>query len=592
MTAMNLNFNRFLRRIFYLTFLSSSTLCIAHTNTPDWVKNAVFYDIYPSSFMDSDGNGIGDIEGIISRLDYVKSLGVDAIWMNPIFESGWFDGGYDIIDFYKVDPRFGKNEDVRRLVDEAHKRGLKVCLDLVPGHSSNKCEWFRKSATEGPDGQYADYYIWTDSISAKDLANIEKRHKEKEPISSKTGAWVGVADPYIGDACIPDANRGTYYLKNYYVCQPALNYGYANPDPSKPWQQPVTAPGPQAMRRELKNIMSFWYDKGIDGFRVDMAQSLVKNDKDKKETMKLWKEMRDWQDTNYPGKVLISEWGSPDQSVPAGFDIDFYIPWLRKVYADMIWETGKSKVVGPGAYFEKSGKGKIRNFVEKFYSDLETTRPYGFIAVPSSNHDYPRVNAGTRNTPAEVRVFMTFILTMPGVPFIHYGDELGMRNVDNLPSVEGSRAERSGTRTPMQWRNEPSAGFSSAAPEKLYLPVYLDGGKLTVEEQEKDPRSVLNFNRNLIRLRHEHPALGNAGDWKVVTPLDIPYPMVYTRSDGKNTYIVAFNPASKAAKTEFTLPGASRLIELSAVGKTKTRVKNGKISIDMEGVSSRIFKVE
>ncbi len=579
-------------KILFIVLSSLSPLSgFAHPSTPDWVKSAVFYDIYPSSFMDSDGNGIGDIKGIISRLDYVKSLGVDAIWMNPIFVSGWFDGGYDIIDFYKVDPRFGSNEDVRTLVDEAHKRGLKVCLDLVAGHSSNKCDWFIKSATEGRDGRYADYYIWTDSISSKDLKDIEKRHNEKEPISSKTGAWVGVKDQFIGDACIPDADRGSYYLKNYYVCQPALNYGYANPDPTKPWQQPVSAPGPQAMRRELKNIMSFWYDKGVDGFRVDMAQSLVKNDKDKKETMKLWKEMRDWQDTNYPGKVLIAEWGSPDKAVPAGFDIDFYLPWLRKVYADLIWETGKSKQVGPGAYFEKSGKGSIKRFVEQFYSDLEATSPYGYVAVPSSNHDYPRVNAGTRNTPEEVKVFMTFILTLPGIPFIHYGDEIGMRNVDNLPSVEGSRAERSGTRTPMQWKNEPSAGFSSASPEKLYLPVFLDGGKLTVEEQEKDSGSVLNFTRNLIRLRHEHPALGNEGDWKVVTSLDKPYPMVYTRTSGNRTYAVAFNPSAAACDTELDMPDAKSLVPLSAVGKAKAKVKNGKIRLKMDGISAYIYKI-
>lgn len=585
-------YSHFIKRILPVVLISTAGISHAHQKTPDWVKTAVFYDIYPSSFMDSDGNGIGDIPGIISRLDYVKSLGANAIWMNPIFESGWFDGGYDIIDFYKVDPRFGTNEDVRRLVDEAHKRGIKVCLDLVPGHSSNKCDWFRKSATEGPDGRYADYYIWCDSISAKDLANIEKRHKEADPISSTTGAWVEIADPYIGDARITDANRGKYYLKNYYACQPALNYGYANPDPKKPWQQPVNAPGPQAMRRELKNIMSFWYDKGIDGFRVDMAKSLIKNDKGYKETMKLWEEMRQWQDANYPGKILISEWGSPDKAIPAGFDIDFYLPWARKPYAAMIWETGKNKIIGPGAYFEKSGKGKIRDFVEIFNSDLKASQPYGFIAIPSSNHDYPRVNAGTRNKPEESRVFMTFLLTMPGVPFIHYGDEIGMRSVENLPSVEGSLPERSCTRTPMQWENEPSAGFSTAAPEKLYLPVYLDDGRLTVAEQEKDAGSNLNFNRNLICLRHEFPALGNGGDWKVVSDIDTPYPMVYTRSDGKNTFIVALNPRSESAKTEIILPGAVHLTELSAVGKTKARVKNGKIALDMGGISARIFKVE
>ena len=183
-------YSHLIKRILPVVLISTAGISHAHQKTPDWVKTAVFYDIYPSSFMDSDGNGIGDIPGIISRLDYVKSLGANAIWMNPIFESGWFDGGYDIIDFYKVDPRFGTNEDLGCLVDEAHKRGIKLCRDLVPGHSSNKCDWFRKSATEGPDGRYADYYIWCDSISAKDLANIEKRHKEADPISSSTGAWV------------------------------------------------------------------------------------------------------------------------------------------------------------------------------------------------------------------------------------------------------------------------------------------------------------------------------------------------------------------------------------------------------------------
>ena len=139
---------------------------------PKWLSDAVFYQIYPSSFQDSDGNGIGDLPGIISRLDYIQSLGVNALWLNPVYESGWFDGGYDIIDFYRIDPRFGTNSDMVRLIDEAHKRGLRVCLDLVAGHTSDRCRWFVESATADPNSRYSDYYIWPDSISAAERAMV------------------------------------------------------------------------------------------------------------------------------------------------------------------------------------------------------------------------------------------------------------------------------------------------------------------------------------------------------------------------------------------------------------------------------------
>lgn len=237
---------------------------------PKWLSDAVFYQIYPSSFQDSDGNGIGDLPGIISRLDYIQSLGVNALWLNPVYESGWFDGGYDIIDFYRIDPRFGTNSDMVRLIDEAHKRGLRVCLDLVAGHTSDRCRWFVESATADPNSRYSDYYIWPDSISAAEREQIRLRHASAHPASDTRGHYV--ESPYP---------RARYYMKNYFECQPALNYGYAHPDPSRPWEQAVTAPGPQAVRRELRNIMAFWFDKGVDGFRVDMASSLVKGDPDR-----------------------------------------------------------------------------------------------------------------------------------------------------------------------------------------------------------------------------------------------------------------------------------------------------------------------
>lgn len=579
-----------LKHILVSALLLCSLPGYAHKTTPEWIRNAVFYDIYPSSFMDSDGNGIGDIPGIISKLDYVKSLGVDAIWMNPIFESGWFDGGYDIKDYFKVDPRFGSNADVKRLVEEAHKRGLKVCLDLVPGHSSNQAEWFIKSATEGPDGRYADYYIFSDVISAKDSADIIKRRALEDPDNSKLGPWVPTEEAKTGKP-LNGKYRGNFYLKNYYPCQPALNFGYANPDPSKPWQQPVNAPGPKAVRRELKNIMAYWFDLGVDGFRVDMAASLVKNDKDKKETMKLWKEMREWIDREYPGKVLISEWGVPEQALPAGFDVDFLLIHRSPGFKQLTRGSVKDKSVGEDAYFVKNGKGGIDKFIEEYGKKYSDTRDFGYISLFSANHDINRLNSEGRDTPDQIKTFMTFLLTTPCVPFIHYGDEIMMRNVKGLPSVEGSREERSGTRTPMQWDNSPSAGFSSASPENLYLPIFTDNGKLTVETQDKDPNSVLNFVRELIKVRHEHPALANDGDWQTLSDINNPYPWIYSRNNGKDTYVIALNPGEKKAEAIVEIPAAKSLQPILVNGKATTDITKKGIRIKLAGISSAIFKI-
>ena len=148
---------------------------------PKWLSDAVFYQIYPSSYMDTDGNGIGDLPGITSKLDYIKSIGVNALWLNPIFESGWFDGGYDVIDYYKVDPRFGTNSDLVTLVTEAHKRGIKVCLDLVAGHTSSECAWFKASAEKDANGRYSDYFIWLDNISDAEKQEIAARKQEPDP---------------------------------------------------------------------------------------------------------------------------------------------------------------------------------------------------------------------------------------------------------------------------------------------------------------------------------------------------------------------------------------------------------------------------
>lgn len=579
---------KILNRVLLSAFLAFGGLSLSHaTQNPKWLSSAAFYQIYPSSFMDTNGDGYGDLPGITQKLDYIQGLGCNALWLNPVFLSGWTDGGYDVIDYYKIDPRFGTNTDMVKLAEEAHKRGMKVCLDLVAGHSSDQCEWFKQSA-QAANEHYSDYYIWFDQADEA----IEKEGiitmQEWEDMQNGKGKFKW------GRYVQADAPRAKYYEKNFYPTQPALNYGYYNINPNHPWEQPVTAPGPQATRRELRNIMQFWFDKGIDGFRVDMAASLVKNDPDKVATIALWQEMREWVNTNYPECVLISEWGSPTQSIPAGFNIDFMIHIGVPGYGSLFFEPGtpyeeRSRTY-EHCYFDKAGKGILTNFVENFTNSYSKTRGEGYIAIPTANHDYQRPNIGTRNTMDQLKVTQTFFLTMPGVPFIYYGDEIGMKYLMNLPPKEGSNT-RAGTRTPMQWGNDDNAGFSTAPAEKLYFPVDTEQNTLTVETQEKDPNSLLNYTRQLLKFRHDNPGLENDADWELLSDVNQPYPMIYKRSDGKQTFIVVLNPSGK--KVTAVIPAQGQ-VELVIGEKKSGTYKSGKAQdkITVNGITAQIYQMK
>lgn len=551
------------------------------TRGPEWLRDGVIYQVYPSSYKDSDGNGIGDIRGVISELDYIESLGVRAIWFNPLFVSGWIDGGYDVIDFYRVDPRFGTNNDMVELIEKAHAKGIKVMLDLVAGHTSDKHPWFIQSSQD-TNLQYSDYYIWSDRLpDAKAERDLETMLKDPNYMQNTIGKWMKSEYP-----------RNKFYMKNFYACQPSLNYGYANPDPSRPWEQGVDAPGPKAVRQELKDIIAFWYGKGVDGFRVDMANSLVKNDKDKKEIMNLWREIREWSDKNYPDHVLMAEWGSPKYCLAAGYNIDMDLNGTKAHNRRMYFDR-KHQADG-GSYFSLNGgqpsvkdlygnawpENKIdskttaaemlKEYYDYFTDCLESTETMGYFATITGNHDHLRINMGARNTPDQLKVMLTWVLTMP-MPILYYGDEIGMRSLVDLPNVEGANhngKERSGARTPMQWTSGETAGFSTCSPDKLYLPVctewspatsypqYLDWkknfeagkvkpiakGEITVESQDKDPESILNWTRELIALRKSSEALWADSKFIPVFNESQPYPMVYLRSNGKETFLIALNP--------------------------------------------------
>ena len=557
------------------------------TKGPDWLRDGVIYQVYPSSYKDSDGNGIGDIRGVISELDYIESLGVRAIWFNPLFVSGWIDGGYDVIDFYRVDPRFGTNNDLVELIRKAHDKGIKVMLDLVAGHTSDKHPWFLQSA-EDTNLQYSDYYIWSDRLSDKKAEqDLETMLKDPDYMQNTLGKWMKSGYP-----------RDKYYYKNFYACQPALNYGFANPDPDHPWEQGVDAPGPRAVRQELKDIIAFWYDKGVDGFRVDMASSLVKNDKDKKEILNLWREVREWSDKNYPDHVLMAEWGSPKYCLAAGYNVDMDLNNTkghnRRLYFDR-----KHQADG-GVYFSLDGgqpsvrdlygnpwpedkidrtttpADMLKEYYDYFTDCVESTSEMGYFATISGNHDHLRINVGPRNTPEQLKVMLSWILTMP-LPILYYGDEIGMRSLVDMPNVEGANhngKERAGARTPMQWNSGVNAGFSTCSPDDIYLPVcpewtpansypqylawkkeYACGragttapGNITVESQDDDPNSLLNWTRSLIALRKEHGALWADSRFIPIFNAENPYPMVYLRTDGEESILVALNPTAESRK--------------------------------------------
>lgn len=486
---------------------------------PNWLKDAVFYEIYPQTFCDTNGDGIGDLEGIISKLDYVKSLGCNAIWLNPIYDSPFMDAGYDVRDYYKVAERYGTNDDAKRLFQAAHEKGIKILLDLVPGHTSDQCEWFKQSK-KADQNAYSGRYIWTNSV------------------------WE--APPQYKFLCgITD--RDGNYMVNFFSSQPALNYGF-NKITHPAWQKPTSDPDCLATVEALKDIMRFWLDMGCDGFRVDMADSLVKNeDGEKPETCKIWKGVREMLDKDYPEAAIISEWCNPKVSIGAGFHSDFYLDHdtngYRRLFRDKDQKTGECTAI-----FSKNGKGDITRFLEEYLDDLKGTKGKGYISFITCNHDTPRM---TRMfSPSEAKLAYSFVFLMPGVPFLYYGDEIGMSYMEGLNSKEGGYS-RTGTRTPMQWDSSPNHGFSTAPADELYLPVDTSANAVTVEACEKDPDSILNTLRKVIALRHANKDLQADGDFEVVYAEKNTYPFIFKRG----SFIIAVNPTAKEQSAPLSCEG-------------------------------------
>lgn len=491
----------------------------------DRLGRTVLYQVYPQSYADADGDGMGDLAGLAARLEYLSWLGVDAVWISPCFVSPFRDAGYDVADFTRIAPRYGGDAAFEVLIAEAERRGIAILLDLVAGHTSDEHPWFQAAVADPAD----DRFVFHDA-------------------------------PAPGFVPVPGP-RGGYYLPNFFAFQPALNFGYARPDPAEPWRQGVDAPGPRRNRDALVEIMRHWFDRGVQGFRVDMAASLVKDDPGHVQTARLWRDVRARVEQSHPGRVLISEWGDPARAVPAGFDVDFFLQFGGDFDGrplKSLWNNGSGTVHeawgDEPAWADAAGRGDAAFFVDEWRrarAAIDAAGSAGLVGLPTSNHDFTRLVSGDRDA-VQARCALLLALTWPALPSIYYGEEIGMRYVAGLPAFEGSslgpRYERAGSRTPMQWGDVPPA-WASAAPSR-YLPEDPDPARPTVGAQLADDASLLHFVRAAIGLRRTDARLDARA--AAVEVASTGYPLVYTRG---GTLLVALNPSARAR--EVVLPRAA-----------------------------------
>lgn len=492
----------------------------------EWLKTAVFYEIYPQSFMDSNGDGIGDFNGIAGKLDYIKELGCNAIWMNPCFDSPFKDAGYDVRDYMKVAERYGTLEDIQNLFKQVHERGMHILLDLVPGHTSEQHPWFVKSGEED-ENEYWGRYIWTDY-------------------------WIQGADglPYIAGECKHD---GAYVI-NFFKCQPALNYGFLNPKEN--WQKPIDHPDCLATREAMVDVMLYWLEMGCDGFRVDMAGSLVKKDDEiKSGTCRVWSDMIARVQEKYPDAALVSEWNNPASAIgKAGFQMDFFLDFPGNGYNLLMRDYDKTG--HDDSFFKKNSHRSITDFLNDYLSKYEAVKDKGMYCLITGNHD--TIRAAYNLDERELKLAYSFLLTMPGAPFIYYGDEIGMRYL-KLSCKEGGYT-RTGSRTPMQWDESVNCGFSQAQASELYLPIDSGEGAPTVEGQKNREDSLYNTVKELLRIRKEQDAFARHDNLDILIAEEDRRSFAY----GRDNLVMLCNPSGQAEMLPVDVSGLELIFSIGA----------------------------
>lgn len=479
----------------------------------EWWQEGIVYQIYPRSFQDANGDGIGDLPGITQQLDYLQGLGVDALWISPCYPSPMADFGYDVSDYTDIDPIFGTMADMDELIAAVHERGMKIILDYVPGHTSDQHAWFIESRS-GRDHAKREWYIWHDPA----------------PDGGPPNNWLSRFDGQ--SAWEWDEKSGQYYLHTFLKQQPDLN-----------WRNP-------ALRDAMLDVLRFWFERGIDGFRVDVSYRVMKD-----------AQFRDnppnpaWHEGMDPSKKVIETYS---KNTP---DIHEFNRWLRAVadeYEDrvLVGEINLPleqlvKHYGDDDEFQLPFNFRLiftpwqADAVRKIVDEYERLLPEG--AWPNwvlGNHD--RARFASRVGAAQARVGMMLLLTLRGTPTLYYGDEIGMQDVEIAPEqvqdpwekyVPGLGLGRDPERTPMQWDSTPNAGFCEPDVEP-WLPLANDYEQVNVVKNCFDPHSMLSLTHALINIRRQTPALSQGSYHSLPAPDGI---FAYERQQDEETLFIVLN---------------------------------------------------
>jgi alpha-glucosidase len=542
-----------------------------------WPEGAIVYQVYPRSFNDSNGDGIGDIPGIIQKLDYLKDLGVNAIWLSPFYPSPMADFGYDVADYCDVDPIFGKLSDMEKLLEEAHALKIKIIIDLVPNHTSDAHEWFQQSR-QSREGPYSDWYIWHDP---------EGHDKAGNPIPPNN--WIEVLTGGPAWEWVPA--RQQFYLHSFDVRQPDLNWSNTK------------------VREAIKDAMRFWLDRGVDGFRVDAVHFIAKDPLFHDDPVNPHYEAgRDWR---YTALEHVNNHGWPHMFAylaemaavlkePKYKDYDRFM--ITEAYPDSpnhveeylsFYEGMDPQVAAPFNFEGLSVPWKAepwREFLPSFLAALDAFSPLCVASYAFGNHDQHRIV--TRLGEAAARSAAVLLLTLPGMAFIYNGEEIGMKNGDIPPEmVQDPGAEggsgRDPERTPMQWSAGPSAGFSTA--EMTWLPVANNYESCNVETESTDPDSFLSLYRTLGKLRNQSNAL-RYGSFEIVETDDSKV-LGYTRTaDGeRRTVFINFSREARS----FTLKKGTTLGEFVLSSSHKTKLKEARgTTIHMQPHEAAVFTAD
>jgi trehalose synthase len=453
-----------------------------------WYKDATFYQVYVRAFRDSSGDGHGDIRGLTEKLDYLQELGVDCVWLMPLYPSPLRDDGYDIADYYNIAETFGTLEDFKALLDAAHTRGIRIIMDLVLNHTSDQHPWFQDSRADH-HSPYRDYYVWSDT---------DQKYKEARIIflDTEPSNWTW------------DEVAGQYFWHRFYASQPDLNYD--NPK----------------VQEEMMQVAGFWLKLGIDGFRADAVPYLFEregtNCENLPETHVYLKKLRAFMDEKYPGRILLCEANQwPEDVRPYfgdgdEFHMGFHFPIMPRIF--MAIKKGRSEdmreILRRTPPIPENCQWCIflRNH-DELTLEMVTAEERQWMWENYAPESRMRLNLGIRrrltplldNDVRKIRLAYSLLFTLPGSPILYYGDEIGMG--DNI-----WLEDRNGVRTPMQWEAGVAAGFSEAPVEKLYAPVIDDGfygpERVNVTAQRADPNSMLNIIRHMISVRKGHLAFG------------------------------------------------------------------------------------